>query len=88
VILLDLNMSRMDGRQALSLIKSDPLLKSIPVVVFTTSSAEADVIAGYQNHANAYVTKPLELETLETAVRQIGQFYATTVRLPPAVSPA
>jgi len=83
LILLDLNMPRMDGREALTLIKGDPSLWSIPVVVFTTSTAEADVLASYQGHANAYVTKPLELDDLEAAVRQIGAFYTGIASLPP-----
>ena len=85
LILLDLNMPRMDGREALALIKSDPVLRLIPVVVFTTSASPDDVIASYANHANAYVTKPMELDSLEAAVRAIGTFYAETARLPSSV---
>ncbi len=77
-------MPRMDGREALTLIKDDPALRSIPVVVFTTSASEADVVASYQRHANAYVTKPLELDDLEAAVREIGRFYTAIAHLPPS----
>jgi CheY-like chemotaxis protein len=85
LILLDLNMPRMDGREALALIKQDPSLRSIPVVVFTTSAAEADVMACYQAHANAYVTKPMELDDLECVVAQIGAFFTSVARLPSPV---
>lgn len=84
LILLDLNMPRMDGRQALAAIKADEQLRAIPVVVFTTSDAEADVLASYQRHANAYVTKPLDLDAMENVVEQIGRFYTdVSALLPP-----
>ena len=82
LILLDLNMPRMDGREVLAQIKNDPALRSIPVVVFTTSAAENDVQASYLGHANAYVTKPMELAELEAVVSAIDTFYTTTARLP------
>jgi CheY-like chemotaxis protein len=83
LILLDLNMPRMDGREALAALKADERLRAIPVVVFTTSDAEADVLASYQRHANAYVTKPLDLEALESVVDQIGHFYMGVSKLLP-----
>ena len=83
LILLDLNMPRMDGRETLARIKADDRLRAVPVVVFTTSEAEADVLASYQGHANAYVTKPLDLEALDHVVEQIGRFYTDVTRLLP-----
>ncbi|GAA4949319.1 response regulator [Actinoplanes utahensis] len=82
LILLDLNMPRVDGRQVLSAIKADPGLKAIPVVVFTTSSTPADILSSYRSHANAYVTKPLDLDDFERVVAEIRNFYGSTVRLP------
>jgi CheY-like chemotaxis protein len=83
LILLDLNMPRMDGRETLAALKGDERLRAIPVVVFTTSEAETDVLASYQRHANAYVTKPLDLEALESVVDQIGHFYMGVSKLLP-----
>ncbi|WP_285597030.1 response regulator [Kineosporia sp. NBRC 101731] len=84
LILLDLNMPRLDGRQALAAIKGDERFRAIPVVVFTTSDAESDVLASYQRHANAYVTKPMDLDALEAVVDQIGHFYTgVSALLPP-----
>ncbi|WP_433833983.1 response regulator [Actinoplanes sp. CA-015351] len=82
LILLDLNMPRMGGREVLAEIKNDADLKTIPVVVLTTSQAELDVMASYNHHANAFVTKPLELEAFENAVRQINRFYGDIAVLP------
>jgi CheY-like chemotaxis protein len=82
LILLDLNMPRMDGRATLTEIKSDDALKAIPVVILTTSAAEADVTSSYQHRANAYVTKPMDLDDFEAVVRQIDQFYGQTAVLP------
>ena len=84
LILLDLNLPRMDGRQVLEAIKSDPELSSIPVVVLTTSEAEDDVLRSYSLHANAYVTKPVDFEQFVNVVRQVDEFFLTVVRLPPA----
>ncbi len=84
LILLDLNMPRLDGRQTLVRIKADHGLRAIPVVVFTTSDAEADVLASYQRHASAFVTKPLDLDKLEEVVEQINRFYTdVSTILPP-----
>ncbi len=82
LVLLDLNLPRMDGRQVLDAIKSDPELSSIPVVVLTTSEAEDDVLNSYSLHANAYVTKPVDFERFISVVRQIDEFFVKVVRLP------
>jgi len=84
LILLDLNMPRMDGRETLAAIKTDDQFKAIPVVILTTSGAEPDIVASYQHRANAYVTKPFGLDDFETTVRQINQFYRDIASLPPA----
>jgi CheY-like chemotaxis protein len=83
LILLDLNMPRMDGREALALIKRDPSLATIPVVVLTTSAADEDILRSYQLHANAYVTKPVDFERFISVVRQIDEFFVSVVKLPP-----
>ncbi|MFD4573361.1 response regulator [Streptomyces sp. NPDC058417] len=83
LIVLDLNMPRMNGRELLAVIKDDEELCTIPVVVLTTSSAPDDVNGAYRRHANAYVTKPVNLDDFERAVRSIDTFYLETVtRLP------
>jgi CheY-like chemotaxis protein len=82
LILLDLNMPRMDGRETLAAIKTDDDLKAIPVVILTTSGATPDIVASYQQRANAYVTKPFGLEDFESTVRQINQFYREVASLP------
>ena len=82
LILLDLNLPKYDGRQLLEKIKSDPDLCRIPVVVLTTSSAEEDIMRSYKLHANAYVTKPVDLDQFMKAVRQIDEFFVQVVRLP------
>ncbi len=82
LVLLDLNMPRMDGREVLATVKADADLRVIPVVVFTTSSAEADVTDSYAAHANAYVTKPLDLQEFEQVIDQIHRFYGELVRRP------
>jgi CheY-like chemotaxis protein len=82
LILLDLNLPKYDGRQVLEKIKSDPDLSHIPVVVLTTSSAEEDILRSYRLHANAYVTKPVDLDQFIRAVRQIDEFFVQVVRLP------
>ncbi|MEY8017811.1 response regulator [Mycobacterium servetii] len=82
LILLDLNLPKYDGRQLLEQVKSDPDLARIPVVVLTTSSAEEDILRSYQLHANAYVTKPVDLDQFINAVRQIDEFFIQVVRLP------
>jgi len=82
LILLDLNLPKMDGREVLEAIKSDAGFSSIPVVVLTTSEAEEDVLSSYSLHANAYVTKPVDFESFIGVVRQIDDFFVTVVRLP------
>jgi CheY-like chemotaxis protein len=82
LILLDLNLPKYDGRQVLERIKSDPDLTHIPVIVLTTSSAEQDILRSYQLHANAYVTKPVDVEEFMSALRQIDEFFVQLVRLP------
>lgn len=84
LILLDLNMPRKDGRQALREIKADPALRRIPVVVLTTSAAESDVAGSYDLGANSFVTKPLSFDGLVRAMRSLASYWADTVRLPPA----
>ena len=82
LILLDLNLPKYDGRQVLEKIKSDPELAHIPVVILTTSAAEEDILRSYKLHANAYVTKPVDLDQFIAAVRQIDDFFVQVVRLP------
>jgi CheY-like chemotaxis protein len=82
LILLDLNLPRKDGREVLSEVKNDPELRSIPVVVLTTSEAEEDILRSYSLHANAYVTKPVDFDRFIEVVRQIDDFFVTVVKLP------
>ena len=81
-ILLDLNLPRMDGREVLLLIKEDSKLRTIPVIILTTSEAEADILKSYQLNANAYLKKPVTLEAFEALVRSINDFWLTKVMLP------
>jgi CheY-like chemotaxis protein len=83
IILLDLNLPRMDGRELLAHIKEDPLLKRIPVVVLTTSKAEEDIVKSYELHANCYITKPVGLDQFIQIIRSVENFWFTIVRLPP-----
>ena len=82
LILLDLNLPKYDGRQVLEIIKGDANLSDIPVVILTTSSTQEDILASYQLHANAYVTKPVDFDQFMEAVRQIDDFFVELVRLP------
>lgn len=82
LILLDLNLPRKDGREVLSEVKDDAELRSIPVVVLTTSKAEEDILRSYDLHANAYVTKPVDFDRFIEVVRQIDDFFVSVVRLP------
>ena len=82
LILLDLNLPKMDGRAVLAEIKTDPELKRIPVVVLTTSRAEEDVLTAYDLHANAYVTKPVDLAQFMKIVALIDEFWINVVTLP------
>jgi CheY-like chemotaxis protein len=83
LILLDLNLPRVDGREVLARIKAEEELRRIPVVVLTTSEAEEDVLRSYDLHANAYVTKPVDFEAFVKVVRRVDDFYINVVRLPP-----
>ncbi len=83
LILLDLNMPKMDGRQALAQIKQDESLKTIPTVILTTSEAEADIVRSYQLKANCYLNKPVQLDAFENLVKSINDFWLTTATLPP-----
>jgi CheY-like chemotaxis protein len=82
LILLDLNMPRMNGREFISVIKADPALADIPVVVLTTSDVERDVIASYQLRAAGYITKPVDIEQFSKAIRCLGDYWFSLVRLP------
>lgn len=82
LVLLDLNLPRMDGKEVLAVVKADPDLCHIPVIVLTTSDAESDVMGTYQLHANAFITKPVDFERFGEVVRQIDDFFLTVVRLP------
>jgi two-component system, chemotaxis family, response regulator Rcp1 len=84
LILLDLNLPRMDGREVLALIKADDQLKSIPTVILTTSEAEADIVKSYHLQANCYLSKPVELEVFEGLVKSINDFWLTRAKLPKA----
>lgn len=82
LVLLDLNLPGVSGREVLQLLKSDPELGAIPVIVLTTSSAEEDILRAYSLHANAYVTKPVDWDSFTAAVRRIGHFFGDVARLP------
>ncbi len=84
VILLDLNLPRKGGREVLEEIKQDPSLKTIPVVILTTSDAEQDVLASYSLNANCYIRKPVDLDEFSKVVRSIDDFWLTVVTLPPS----
>jgi chemotaxis family two-component system response regulator Rcp1 len=82
LILLDINLPKMDGKEVLSIIKNDPDLRRIPVIMLTTSSSEKDIFASYDNHANCYITKPVDLEKFMDVVRTIEDFWISIVKLP------
>ncbi|MBK7979285.1 MAG: response regulator [Ignavibacteriae bacterium] len=83
IVFLDLNLPKKDGREILAEIKNNPRLKSIPVVVLTTSSAEEDIIRSYDLHANCYISKPLDFNQFVKVVKSIEDFWLTIVKLPP-----
>lgn len=83
MILLDLNLPRMDGREVLAHIKADVDLRSIPTVILTTSESEADIVNSYQLQANCYLSKPVQLDAFESLVRSINDFWLTKVKFPP-----
>jgi two-component system, chemotaxis family, response regulator Rcp1 len=82
LILLDLNLPRMDGREVLAEIKGDDSLKTIPTIILTTSESEADIVKSYQLQANCYLSKPVQLGAFENLVKSINDFWLTTARLP------
>ena len=82
LILLDLNLPKLDGREVLALIKQDDSLKMIPTVILTTSEAEADIVKSYQLQANCYLSKPVQLDAFEALVKSINDFWITKARLP------
>jgi len=82
LILLDLNLPKMDGREVLANIKGDGSLKTIPTVILTTSEAEADILKSYQLQANCYLSKPAQLDAFESLVKSINDFWLTKVKLP------
>jgi two-component system, chemotaxis family, response regulator Rcp1 len=85
LILLDINLPKMNGTEVLSIIKNDPKLKRIPVIMLTTSSSEKDILTSYDNHANCYITKPVDLERFMDVVRTIEDFWISIVKLPKTV---
>jgi CheY-like chemotaxis protein len=85
IILLDLNLPRMDGREVLVHIKEDDSLKTIPTVILTTSDSEADIVKCYQLQANCYLSKPVQLDAFESLVKSINDFWLTKVKLPQQV---
>jgi two-component system, chemotaxis family, response regulator Rcp1 len=83
LILLDLNLPRMSGREVLMAIKADPNLTDIPVVILTTSKAGEDIAASYRQHANCYISKPVDIDQFRSVVTSIENFWFTVVQLPP-----
>jgi chemotaxis family two-component system response regulator Rcp1 len=82
LILLDLNLPKMDGREVLALIKKDEKFRTIPTVILTTSEAESDIVKSYQLQANAYLSKPVQLDAFESLVKSISDFWLNKVKLP------
>lgn len=82
LVLLDLNLPRKDGREVLEEVKNDATLRSIPIVVLTTSQAEEDILRSYNLHANAYVAKPVDFDRFIEVIRQIDDFFVSVVKLP------
>jgi two-component system, chemotaxis family, response regulator Rcp1 len=85
LIILDLNLPKKDGREVLSEIKTDAVLKKIPVVIMTTSQAEEDILKSYNLHANCYITKPIDLNQFIKVVKSIEEFWFSIVKLPPKI---
>ncbi len=83
LIFLDLNLPRVDGREVLAFVKGDASLRSIPLVVLTTSDSDDDIATSYDLQANAFVTKPVDFSSFLSAVRQVDEFFLTVARLPP-----
>jgi two-component system, chemotaxis family, response regulator Rcp1 len=82
LILLDLNLPRMDGREVLAQVKADAALKTIPTIILTTSQAERDVLQSYELQANCFLSKPVQLDAFESLVKSINEFWLTKVKLP------
>lgn len=82
IILLDINLPKVDGKEVLHIMKNDPILKSIPVIMLTTSSSESDVQESYLNHANSYVIKPVDLDKFMEVIRSIEEYWISIVKLP------
>jgi chemotaxis family two-component system response regulator Rcp1 len=82
LILLDLNLPKKDGREVLAELKESPALKSIPVVILTTSASETDIHGSYEHHANCYITKPVDLDGFLKVVKSIDSFWLSVVKLP------
>jgi chemotaxis family two-component system response regulator Rcp1 len=82
LILLDLNLPKLDGREVLARVKQDEQLKAIPIIILTTSDAEADIVKSYQLHANCYVNKPVQLDAFESLVQSISDFWLSRVKYP------
>jgi two-component system, chemotaxis family, response regulator Rcp1 len=87
MILLDLNLPKMDGREVLAQIKEDESLRTIPTVILTTSNAEADIVESYRLKANCYLSKPVQLDAFEALVNSINDFWLTKVKLPQRTRP-
>lgn len=85
LILLDLNLPRVNGRDVLKEVKNDPVLKKIPVVVLTTSTADADILKCYDLGANCYITKPVDFEQFQRIIKVVDEFWLTIVKLPTIV---
>lgn len=85
VVLLDLNLPKMDGREVLAEVKSDPELRMIPVIVMTTSAADDDIARAYNDHANAYIQKPIDFDEFIRTVRGVENFWLSIVKLPTRV---
>ena len=82
LILLDINLPKIDGKEVLAKVKNDPDLKKIPVVILTTSSSEKDILEAYNNHANCYITKPVNLEKFIDVIHTVEDFWISIVQLP------
>jgi len=83
LILLDLNLPKMDGREVLAQIKGDAILATIPTVILTTSEAEVDILTSYELRANSYLCKPVQLDAFDSLVKSINDFWLTRAKLPP-----
>ena len=82
LILLDLNLPKLSGREVLAIIKEDDLLKHIPVIILTTSKAEDDILKSYQHHANCYITKPVDFVQFSVVIKKLEDFWFSIVKIP------